>query len=148
MKFRRLRFFTHQVKEPAKELAPLNDRWTTQNNFECPQTKRGEAMQRSHRIRPPPKGGHPGSTDHFHETFKKTIMKQKIKQQASPSAQPTPLAVDVKTASHLLGVSQRSVWKLVEQNKIHVCRIGRRVVFPLTSINAVLYGTGDKETDQ
>jgi len=49
-----------------------------------------------------------------------------------------PMAVSVKIAALLLGVSERSVWKLVERGELPVRKIGRRVVFPTAAINSFL----------
>jgi len=51
-----------------------------------------------------------------------------------------PLAVDVKTAAQLLGLSQRSIWKLVERGELRVRKAGRRVIFPIAAINDFLDG--------
>ena len=56
---------------------------------------------------------------------------------------PTPLAVSVKEAAHLLGVCQRTVWQAAKRGDIQSRKIGSRVVFPLASINQFLHGTGE-----
>ena len=49
-----------------------------------------------------------------------------------------PMAVDVKTAASLLSISERTVWKLVERGELSVRKAGRRVLFPVASIDAFL----------
>ena len=51
-----------------------------------------------------------------------------------------PLAVNVKTAAQLLGLSQRSIWKLVDRGELRVRKAGRRVIFPIAAINDFLDG--------
>ena len=53
----------------------------------------------------------------------------------------TALAVSVKDAAEMLGVSTRSIWALAKRNEIQTRKIGARTVFTVSSIEAFLYGT-------
>ena len=64
-------------------------------------------------------------------------MQSKIQGSPCPSL-PGPLAVDIKAAAKLMGLSQRTVWKLVESGELRVHKARRRVIFPLTAINDFL----------
>ena len=45
-----------------------------------------------------------------------------------------PLMVTYRQAAELLGVCERSVWKLVKENELKPVRIGRSVRIPLAEI--------------
>jgi excisionase family DNA binding protein len=48
------------------------------------------------------------------------------------------LAVSVREAAHLLGISQRTVDKYVALKAIRTVRVGRRVLVPMKSVNEVV----------
>jgi len=63
-----------------------------------------------------------------------------------PSAPPVTerLAVSKREASQLLGgVSERTLDNWVKQGKLTARKIGGRVLFPVSSLEAFLSGTGD-----
>ena len=45
---------------------------------------------------------------------------------------------DVKTAAALLGVSRQTLWRLVKRKELRATRLGRRVVFRATELEALL----------
>ena len=49
-----------------------------------------------------------------------------------------PLAVDTKTAAHLLGVSDRTVRELARTGKIAQKKVGWRSLYPMASIKRFL----------
>jgi excisionase family DNA binding protein len=48
----------------------------------------------------------------------------------------TPIAVDVREAGRLLGLSERTLWRLIKLNKIKAHRIGSRVRVDRASVIA------------
>lgn len=49
-----------------------------------------------------------------------------------------PLAVPVKTAGNLLGVSTTTTWGLISKGKIDVIRIGRRTLVTMASLESLV----------
>jgi hypothetical protein len=54
-----------------------------------------------------------------------------------------PLAVSVREAARLLSISERSAWSAVKSGRLQSCRLGKRVIVPVSSIEALLQGTDD-----
>ncbi len=48
------------------------------------------------------------------------------------------LLVGAKAASATLGVSVRTIWRLVDDNKLRPVRIGRRVLFSQKTLHAFI----------
>ncbi len=49
-----------------------------------------------------------------------------------------PKFTNVRGMSELLGVSEKKAWKMVYAREVDVCRIGRSVKIPLSSIQALV----------
>lgn len=49
-----------------------------------------------------------------------------------------PLALSAIDAARRIGISPRLLWTLTNQNRIPHARIGRRVVYPVTALEAWL----------
>ncbi len=48
------------------------------------------------------------------------------------------LLIGAKAASSTLGVSVRTIWRLVDDNKLRPVRIGRRVLFSQKALHAFI----------
>jgi excisionase family DNA binding protein len=53
---------------------------------------------------------------------------------AYASSQMQPLLLTAANAAKLLSISQRTLWALTQQGKVHVIRIGRSVRYSLTEL--------------
>jgi excisionase family DNA binding protein len=51
------------------------------------------------------------------------------------------IGVSVKEAATMLGLCERTVWKLINNNKIKTIRIGRRVIVSVQSLRDFVNGT-------
>jgi excisionase family DNA binding protein len=58
----------------------------------------------------------------------------------SPTAAPLVLAYSKADTAKILSVSTRTIDNLIAQKELTVRRVGRRVIVPLTSIQALLRG--------
>jgi excisionase family DNA binding protein len=50
----------------------------------------------------------------------------------------TPLSVTARTASELIGVSLRTVWKLIREGKLDVARVGGRTLVKFRSLQSLV----------
>jgi hypothetical protein len=63
-----------------------------------------------------------------------------------PEAQPESIeriGVSAKIAAEMLGVSERTMWILEKEQKIHTRRIGRRVLFSVQSLRDFVNGKSE-----
>lgn len=49
-----------------------------------------------------------------------------------------PLAVDLREAARLTSLSVRTLRRYIRQNRLHVVRVGRRVVVPMAALRQFL----------
>jgi excisionase family DNA binding protein len=56
------------------------------------------------------------------------------------------LTVSVKEASAMIGVSSRTLWQIVKDGKLAVCRIGTRVLFPVAELERFIRESTAVET--
>jgi excisionase family DNA binding protein len=57
---------------------------------------------------------------------------------ATPEAASEPIAVNKQEAAQMLGVSLRTIERLIALKELHVRRLGRRVLVPRTSLENFL----------
>ncbi len=62
---------------------------------------------------------------------------------AAPGAVPV-LALTYRRAAQALGVSERTIWQLVHDGRLHACRIGRCVRISLSELQRYI----DRQTSQ
>jgi len=62
----------------------------------------------------------------------------------TPEKQVEPLAVDSRTAAKMLGISERTLFKLTKEGRIYRKKVGWRSLYPVSSLKAFLESP-DKE---
>lgn len=70
------------------------------------------------------------------------MSKQAHSASGSPGAVEPTLTLGVPAAAVALGVSERLVWRLIDQGRLEVCRIGRRVLVTRRSLEDLVAGGG------
>jgi len=51
-----------------------------------------------------------------------------------------PLAVGAKEAARLLSISERSLWTLTKDGKIHAARVGRKLLYSVDELRRFVSG--------
>ena len=54
--------------------------------------------------------------------------------------QAQPLAVGAKEAARLLSISERSLWTLTKDGKIHAARVGRKLLYSVDELKRFVSG--------
>ena len=56
------------------------------------------------------------------------------KRSGEPTQQIEPLAVGAREAARLLSISERSLWSLTKDGKIHAARVGRKLLYSVDEL--------------
>lgn len=62
---------------------------------------------------------------------------------AHPRPPQAPRAVSVDDAAYMLGVSRRTVYELIAEDRLRTIKIGKRRVVPVAAIDVLLAGDGE-----